>query len=176
MKNVASVVLIAFLLIGCGGKKEETAPGMAQSAKKDYISEGMRYLKEKDITRAVRSFDLAIKQEPANPNNYLMLGQIYLRLKDAGRAADTFEAATKVSPNSGDAYFFLGISRAIQQRQTEAIAAAQKSVDIFMQARDEERFKRSVALLKGLSSGASGASADISNVIQDATNNSPITQ
>jgi cytochrome c-type biogenesis protein CcmH/NrfG len=158
MKNVFGLALCVLLLTGCGGKEKTEE---AQTAgKKNYIAEGMKYLQSKDIERAIRNFDLAIKQEPTNPANYLFLGQVYLKLKNVDGAADAFEGATKVAPENGDAYFFLSVARALQGRKDEAIKSVQKSADIFMQARDEEKFKRSVAVLKSLTGEVPGTSVE----------------
>lgn len=165
MKKFLSVWLTVFLVAGCGGGKNESSTMAKTEVKKDYIAEGMKYLKEKDLERAIRSFDLAIKQDPTNANNFLFLGQIYLRLKQQDKAADTFDAATKIEPNNGQAYFYLAVSRALQQRKEDAIKAAQRSADLFMQARNEEMFKQSIALVKGLS--GAGATDSASQAIKN---------
>lgn len=173
MKNLMMMLVLAVFLTGCGGKKESGSETASVAGKKDYVAEGMMYLKEKDIERAIRSFDLAIKQDPKNPNNFLFLGQVYLRLKQNDKAADTFDAATKVDPNNGQAFFYLAVSRALQQRKADAIAAAQRSADIFLQTRNEAMFKQSVALVKGLSE-KSGQSAEqaLGDVASDDLKNS----
>ena len=169
MKKILTVIVLTLMVAGCGGGKKESSSDVTMTdVKKDYISEGMQYLKNKDLDRAIRSFDLAIKQDPRNANNYLFLGQIYLRLKQNDQAADTFDAATKVDPNNGQAHFFLAVSRALQQRKEEAILAAQRSADLFMQARNEEMFKQSIALVKGLKEKtASNASQNVNTSASD---------
>lgn len=168
MKRFLGTLLAVFLVAGCGGGKNENSTGMAKmDVKKDYIAEGMKYLKEKDLERAIRSFDLAIKQDPTNANNFLFLGQIYLRLKQQDKAADTFDAATKIEPNNGQAYFYLAVSRALQQRKEDAIKAAQRSADLFLQSRNEEMFKQSIALVKGLSGATENVTQAIKNASQD---------
>ncbi len=174
MKKVLSVMLAAVFLAGCGGGKNQESSGMAKiDAKKDYISEGMRYLKEKDLERAIRSFDLAIKQDPTNSNNFLFLGQVYLRLKQQDKAADTFDAATKIDPNNGQAFFYLAVSRALQQRKEDAVKSAQRAADLFLQSRNEEMFKQSIALVKGLSGAAENVSQAIQNPSDDVSIDMP---
>ncbi len=175
MKKFLMVCMAAVLMAGCGGGKQETSSDVASNAvKKDYIAEGMEYLKNKDLERAIQSFDLAIKQDPKNANNFLFLGQIYLRLKQNDKAADTFDAATKVDPTNGQAHFFLAVSRALQQRKAEAIQSAQRAADLFMQSRNEEMFKQSIALVKGLSAGSAQGATDAANAIAtDVSSNLP---
>lgn len=142
-------LLSLFIFSGCGQKKEEKK-FQGVSAKKDYITEGMNHLKEGDIPRAIYSFDVAIKNDPTNITNYIILGQVYMRLNNFDRAVDTLSAATRVDQNNGEVYYLLATSKAFQGEKEDAIKMAQRSVDIFMNQRDEDRFKASVALLKSL--------------------------
>jgi len=149
MKKFLFPVLILVLFVGCDSKSQTGFKGV--TAKKDYVSEGMKFLNEADIPRAIRSFDMAIKQDPTNVDNYLVLGQVYMRLKQYDRAVDTLSAATRVSPENGEVYYLLATSKALDGRMEGAIESAQRSVEIYMQNRDEDRFKKAVVLLKSLS-------------------------
>ena len=160
MRKIIGLIVFGVLLAGCGSNQSESKfQGVRE--KKDYVASGMQYLKNSDIPKAIQSFDLAIKQDPRNLNNYMILGNVYLRLKEYVRAVDTFSGAVIVDPSNGDAYYFLAISKrlksnvektlkAAQDSRAEAVKAAQRSVEIFMQNRDEVKFKRSVAFLKSL--------------------------
>ena len=162
MNKILWVVLFSVFLAGCGSNQSESKfQGVTE--KKDYLALGMQYLKKSDIPRAIQNFDQAIKQDPKNLNNYMVLGEVYMKLREYARAVDTFSGAVIVDPNSGDAYYFLAISKrlkanveknakSVEESKQEAIKAAQRSIEIFMQARDEQKFKRSVALLKSLES------------------------
>ena len=95
MKKLPIILALVALVAGCGlQKKEEGFSGVTE--KKDYVAQGFQYLQQSDITNAIQSFDLAIKQDPTNPDNYITLGQVYLRLHQPTRAIDTLTAATKV--------------------------------------------------------------------------------
>ena len=162
MNKILWVVVFSIFFVGCdSNKSESTFQGVTE--KKNYIALGMQYLKESDIPRAIQSFDQAIKQDPKNLNNYMVLGEVYLRLREYTRAVDTFSGAVLVDPNNGDAFYYLAISKrlkanvektvkSIQESKQEAVKAVQRSFEILMQARDEQKFKRSVALLKSLES------------------------
>ena len=149
MMRAIWIIFFIVGLIGCGSKDSEKK-FQGTSANKNYIDQGMNYLSKGDIKEAIRSFDEAIRQDPSNPENYITLGQVYLRLGNPVRAIDSFSAATRVDPFSGEAYYLLATSNAIDGRMKEAVDSAQKSVEIFMQERNEERFKKSLALLKSL--------------------------
>ena len=94
----------------------------------------------------------------------MILGEVYLRLKEYTRAVDTFGAATKVAPDDGEAFYFLALSKGLkskiektpqasQNSMKEAVMAAQRSVEIFVKNRDDDKFKRSVTLLRSLTEG-----------------------
>jgi Tfp pilus assembly protein PilF len=153
--------------VACG-KKEEQRQAKPAAVKaetstqaKAFIEQGVNYLNEGDIANAITSFDNSIKAEPRNPENYLVLGQVYLRLRNYGRAVDTFNAGTKVDANHGELFYFIGAANAIRYHMAEedeakqdfkqqGIAAAQRSVEIFIQQQDEQRLMAALALLKSL--------------------------
>jgi len=157
MKKNIVLLLMIVLVVGCGSKEEkkEVKGGGQQTVVKSqqYIARGMQYLNEKDIVKAIRSFDMAIKMDPANPENYLILGQVYLRLKNYQGAVDTLMAALRVAPNNPEVYYLLATCRGLRwedEDKEKAIEAAQKSVELFMQSKNEEKFKKAVVLLKSL--------------------------
>ncbi len=150
MKKVIFLVTLSVFIMGCGGSQEQSA-SQGQAGKQDYITMGFQQLENKDLPKAIQSFDLAIKQDPHNIKNYLLLGEVYLRLKNYPSAEDTFVAATKVEPNNGDGFYYLAMSRAAQaDKKQQAIAAAKKSVELYMQSKNEDAFKRAVVLLRTL--------------------------
>jgi len=149
MKNNILLMCLIVFIVGCGSNGSE-AKFKGVKDKRDYMAQGMKYLSLGDVQRAIQSFDEAIKRDPQNSEKYITLGQVYLRLKNFDRATDSFSAATRVSPDNGEAYYLLAYSKGLAGNRQDAIEAAQKSVEIFMQSKDEERFKRSLVLLRGL--------------------------
>ena len=153
-KHVGLMMSCLIFAVGCGGQKPQAKQQEFKGTEvsRDYIAQGMKFLGEADIQRAIHSFDQAIEADPKNADNYLVLGQVYLRLKQYGRAADTFLGATRVAPNNGEAYYLLATSLALNDpgNRQPAIEAAQKGVEVFMQQKDEERFKRTLVLLRSL--------------------------
>ncbi len=171
-KNILFVVMLA-MVVGCGRpqttqkqdlpKDAMSMPSVGQESNQ-LIQAGVNYLNEGEITNAIKSFDDAIRQEPTNPENYVVLGQVYLRLNKYAKAVDTFSAATRVAPDNGEIFYLLALANIFKEKKNQssgdlieaqnshksAILAVQKSIDIFMQKKDEDNFKKSVALLKGL--------------------------
>jgi len=156
MKRTIIFFMVISLIAGCGKKEQARQPKKFQGVvakKRDYAAEGIQYLKQKDIPNAIRSFDLAIKQDPSNVSHYMLLGEVYLRLKNYTQAIDTFTAATKVDPVDGDAYYFLAYSMLMRRGPHDfqnAVEALKKSIVIFTKTKDEAKLKRSVELLRTL--------------------------
>jgi len=151
MKKVIIAIILSIFIMGCGGSDEAKSKQKRQKINHDFVSDGIKYLNEKDIGKAIQSFDNAIRQEPANVENFMILGQVYMRLRQYDRAVDTFSAAIKVDPDNGEAHFLLATNKALDGRLEGAVASAQRSVELFMESQDEEKLIRSLALLKSLS-------------------------
>lgn len=153
MRQLLVLMVCAVFLAGCGGdqqaKQSPSKPsGGSQGKSQEFLTAGIQYLNQQDVARAIHSFDMAIKADPTNSENYLVLGQVYMRLKQYERAIDTFSAATRVDPNNAEAFYLLSLSKMMDGRYDKAEEAAQRSVELFMLNREEDKFKRSLALLK----------------------------
>lgn len=163
MKKFYIILVAVMFVVGCGNNNETTQKEQT-IGQTEYMTEAYAHLSEGDVTAAIENFDAAIRQNPTNTENYIPLGELYLRLKNFTAAVDTFNAATKVDPNDGEAQYFLALSSMLKARieQTQgnqkeyehyhdkALTAGKQSAEIFMQAKDEERFKKSVSLVQTL--------------------------
>ena len=176
MKKFVLIMLSVGILAGCGSNDSEQAKTKFEGVKSEnnYIAQGMDYLGQSDIVNAIKSFDMAIKEDPTNVNNYLVLGQVYLRLKQYDRAGDTFSGALRAAPDNGEVYYLLAMSRGLDGKNEQAITAVKRSVEIFMAEKNEVGFKKSVALLNGLTSAqealaeAEAAKETLTEVTEDA--------
>ncbi len=149
MRHALVLMVCAVFLAGCGGDQQAgQTKSKPSKGGNDYLAAGIQYLNQQDVARAIHSFDMAIKSDPQNIENYLVLGQVYMRLKQYERAIDTFSAATRVDPNHAEAYYLLSLSKMMDGRYEKAEKDAQRSVELFMLNREEDKFKRSLALLK----------------------------
>jgi len=148
-KKLIVMIMVVFI-VGCGSNKT-TDVTKKVSKEKDYIEQGMEYLRKSDIVNAIQSFDQAIKQDPTNPDNYLVLGQVYMKLQNYTRAVDTLRAATHISPEYGEAYYLLALANQLDGNKDEAVKAAQRSTEIFIKSKDSEKLKRSLLFLKTIS-------------------------
>lgn len=151
MKKMFIMLMAVSMFAGCGEEKQIQKMQKPSKKNQNYIAAGINYLNEQDVSRAIQSFDMAIKTDPTNVENYLVLGQVYMRLKQYERAIDTFSAAVKVSPNNPEAYYMLSLNNLLEGRYETAEKSAQRSAELFMLNREEDKLKRSVALLKTIS-------------------------
>lgn len=168
MKKVLVLIVAMVLFAGCGeakNKKEESAKADASAAvaqgsmammeatgaaPNSMISAGMEDLRKGNIRDAIKSFDEAIKANPRDVQGYLILGQTYMHLKEYNRAIDTFTVATQLEPENGQVHYLLATNFGLAGNFQMARLQAQKCVEIFRKNKDEDNFKRSVALLQGL--------------------------
>lgn len=170
MRKYLLVILLAIFVMACDKMEsvQQTSPQSQNTntaaQAKAFIDKGMEYLNQQDVVSAINSFDDAIKVDPQNPENYMVLGQVYLRLRNYDKAVDTFNAGTRVGPNYGEMFYFLAAANAVRYHlaenpeqasfyQSEGVLAAKRCVEIFVQEKDEEKFKRGLALLKSLEEG-----------------------
>ncbi len=154
MKKLILVVFVVFI-VGCGSntKEKQSSSPQVSSKSQQYIAQGMKFLNNKEVLKAIKSFDMAIKSDPANPENYIFLSEVYLKLKAPDRAIDTLRAATRVSPKNPEVQYLLATSLGIRWKDEDkqaAIEAAKKSVELFVQAKNQDQFKKAVVLLKSL--------------------------
>ncbi|MCA9400012.1 MAG: tetratricopeptide repeat protein [Candidatus Omnitrophica bacterium] len=172
MKKLLLCLVGIVFIIGCGSNTEEKKSFKGVTAKRDYIADGMNYLKQSDVKRAIQSFDLAIRQDPTNPENYVVLSQVYMRLKSYDRAVDSLQGAARVAPKNGEVQYLLATAHMLNENPEKAVESAKKSVDLFMQSRDEEKFKKAVLLLKSLTEASQpdDAASTAETMMEPATN------
>ena len=161
MRNLLIVLAMVVFVAGCGEAKKtdsaklssaEDKAGMAAApiAANPMIAAGVQHLQQGEIKDAIKSFDEAIRENPKDVQGYLILGQTYMHLKEYNRAIDTFMVATRVEPENGEAHYLLATNFGLAGNYEMARLQAQKCVEIFRRTKDEDNFKRSVALLQGL--------------------------
>lgn len=150
MNKMFILVVAVLICAGCGDDQQANQPPQPQPTKnsQEYVAAGIGYLNQQDVAKAIHNFDMAIKTDPTNVENYMILGQVYMRLKQYERAIDTFSAAIKVAPNNPEAYYMLSLNNMLDGRYDNAEKEAKRSGELFMLNREEDKFKRSVALLK----------------------------
>jgi tetratricopeptide (TPR) repeat protein len=142
MKKILIGLIAVVFIAGCGAR--------ASQEKRNYVQEGMKYLSQKDLGNAVKSFDLAIQKDPENVDTCLAVAEIYLMLKNYAAVETLCARALKLDPNRADAYYFLALTQAMQSKTTTAIEFAKRSVYLFTQQQNEKKAQAAAILLKKL--------------------------
>lgn len=165
MKQVIMVALGMLMLAGCSeapkSSGQDQSPAAAsqtaavvkespEAASEKYVAEGRTDLQSGDIVEAIRNFDNAIRQNPRNTGAYMVLGETYLHVRNYDKAIDTLTAALIVDPRNGSANYLLAMAYNLRGDKDLALQHAQKSTQIFQDAKDAENFKKSLILLQGL--------------------------
>lgn len=184
MRKIMSLVLIGILFYGCSsqdkagtqGKTEADTNDMARTAlqqngekrnsqlennKQKLLKMGMEYLNQSKIPEAIYSFNQAVLLDPSDASSSFVLAQTYMHLKKYENALSVLDNVITMQPDNGQAYYLKGITSGLAGNKQQAIEAAQKSIAIFQEKKDENNFKRAIALLQGLS--AANNPADLNN-------------
>ena len=178
MKKIICWLAAGIFLSGCGSQEQsqkenqtsstETQMKMARPQNQDLenkkhllIKAGMDHLNKAEVAEAVKAFGEAIKIDPADTSAYFILAQTYLRLQNFEDAVNVLNSVIKIEPDNGLAYYLKSVASGASGKKQEAIEAAQKSVALFQEHRDEDNFKRALALLQGLSAPGQAANAAV---------------
>jgi tetratricopeptide (TPR) repeat protein len=170
MKRFIVCLLIAGVALAGCAKKEAVSSKEDQA--RQYLVEGTAFLKQGDLTQAIRSFAAAIKVAPDYFESYYMLGETLIRLKQFPQAASVMSAAVRQFPNNGLAYYLLAMAHEGSQQTVAAIVAARRSVELFNAAGDKEGTQRAMILLATFVSAAKAEAEKqmAENAAKDAAN------
>jgi tetratricopeptide (TPR) repeat protein len=149
MSRYALWVIPFLAILGCESRLVDQNRNVPSKVG-DHIQEGIQHLQQANTVEAIKSFDEAIKNNPTDPSGYIILGETYMRLQEYNRAVDSLNAASRVAPDKGEIFYLLAINYGLLGKRDLAKENAQKSVEKFRLAKDEENFLRSLALLQGL--------------------------
>lgn len=123
-----------------------------ESKKRQLLQTGMQQLSEADVTDAIKTFGEVIKLDPTDTRGYFVLVQTYIRLQNFENASNVLDTIIKLDPENGQAFYLKAITSGFLGQKDIAMVAAQKSAQIFQEKRDEENFKKSIALVQSLQS------------------------
>ena len=170
MRKITILVLTGVLLYGCSandkaktqGNTDADSNGMAKTAMKQnselemnkqrLLKVGMEYLNQAKIPEAIKVLNQAVLLDPSDASVSFVLAQTYMHFKRYDNALSVLDKIIELEPDNGEAYYFKSLASSLSGNRQQALEAAQKSVAIFQEKRDEKNFKRAVVLLRGLSS------------------------
>ena len=170
MRKITVLVLTGVLLYGCSANDKAKTQGntdannkaLAKTARKHnselennkqrLLKAGMEYLSQAKIPEALKVLNQAVLLDPGDASVSFVLAQTYMHLKRYDNALGVLDKVIKLEPDNGEAYYFKSLASGLSGDREQALEAAQKSVVIFQEKRDEKNFKRALGLLRGLSS------------------------
>lgn len=145
MKRFLFIAVAILMIQGCGSNDNAAKQ---ESLKVDYTAKAVELLNQGDVPNAVINFQKAIQEAPQDVQRYTTLAQLYLRLQQYERAAALLVQAVSVDPNNGETFYLLSMAYGFQQDFENAKQSAQRSAQIFSEARDEANFRKALILLK----------------------------
>lgn len=161
------LIILTFVIIGCGKKEQVKEMRDTGTVKNQYVKKGMEYLAASDVPQAIKNFDEAIRHDPTNSANYVILGQVYMKLNNLPKAVDTLRAATRVDPNDGNIYYLLAFAEGLDGRKEKAVDSAKRSVELFVQAKEQEKLVKAMALLQSLVDSTKAEGESLSEALQN---------
>lgn len=137
LKSVA-LVLLAGLLLSCGGKEERKAK---------YLERGKTYLAEKNYEKAKIEFKNVLQIDPKDAQGYLYLGQVEEKGRNWSNAFGSYKKASELDPELIEprvrlAKFYLAQANALKTRgdkdqEANALGLVQEQIKE-IRARDPE--------------------------------------
>jgi tetratricopeptide (TPR) repeat protein len=88
---------------------------------------GQHYFSTKEIAKAEKEYEEAIRMRPDLPGLRMELGQVYAAVSDWPKAEELFRQETQLQPGSAQAAFRLGDSMMKQGKMKEAVSELQRS-------------------------------------------------
>jgi Tfp pilus assembly protein PilF len=172
MKKIMGVILVVLLasstvmFTGCG-KKEKAS---VDPRSRQMLMEGMVYLKQGEVVKAVQNFAMAIKSSPDYFEAYYILGETFIHLKQFSQAQAVLTGAVNRFPENPMAYYLLAAAYEGSGNMMPAIVSARKSIDLFQAKQDEEGVRRATIMLGALVQAAKQQSEAnmVNNAAEDA--------
>lgn len=114
------------------------------------FQQGVDFLNQQDVAKAVVSFEGAIQVDPANLPPYMYLAEIFIKMKSYPQAITVLERAVGVFPDNGYVFYMLSLANQGNQTPLPAVLAARRSVELFQAQKNEEGYKQSMLLMESL--------------------------
>lgn len=154
------VFFVCLSIVGCNSREKmpakkaaETDSNLTKQASAKLIQQGVEFLNQKDVAKAVVSLEGAIQVDPANLQPYMLLSEIFMRMKSYPEAIAILERAVGVFPDNGYVFYMLSLANQGNQAPLPAVLAARRSVEIFQAQKNEDGYKQSMLLMEALIKG-----------------------
>jgi len=151
------VFVVVLTVAGCNSREQASkkkapmpGPNMPQQAAVKLMQQGVEFLNQKDIAKAVVSFEGAIQVDPKNLQPYMVLAEIFMRVKSYPEAIGILERAINVFPDNGYVFYMLSLANEGNKAPLPAVLAARRSVELFKAQNNEDGYKQSLLLMEAL--------------------------
>lgn len=158
VRNFLIICCVCLLIVGCNSREkmpeQKTGavddPQLLKEASAKLIQQGVEFLNQKDVAKAVVSFEGAIQVDPTNLQPYMVLSEIFMRMKSYPEAITVLERAVTLFPDNGYVFYMLSLANQGNQTPLPAVLAARKSVELFQAQKNEEGYKQAMMLMDAL--------------------------
>ena len=151
------VILVALLsIVGCNAREQAqdknagSNPALVKEAAAKLMQQGVQFLNQKDIPKAVVSFEAAIKVDPTNVQPYMVLSEVFMTLKSYPEAINVLGRAANVFPENGYVFYMLSVANQNYGASLPAVLAARHSAELFKAQNNQEGFGQAALLVQSL--------------------------
>lgn len=151
------IFIIVLSIAGCNSRERSPEkrspvpdPNLPKQAAAKLLQQGVDFLNQKDIAKAVVSFEGAIQVDPKNLQPYMVLAEVFMRMKSYPEAIVILERAATVFSDNGYVFYMLSLANEGNKTPLPAVLAARKSVELFQTQNNQEGYKQSMLLMEAL--------------------------
>ena len=141
MKQVISLIIVAFLLVSCQGKKSSTA----------FFEEGEKLFNQQKYDDAIAKYKEGITLSPESPVGYNLLGMAYRFKYNAVRGVslkeleiDAFKKSIECDSTFWTAYINLGATYFYAGRKKEAVPLLKKALMLNPEHHEKEQIQKMI--------------------------------
>ena len=152
-----TILVVILSVTGCNSREQalpkkavSTNSAMPQQAAAKLMQQGVQFLGDKDIAKAVVSFEGAIQVDPTNPQPYMVIAEVFMRMKSYPEAIAILERAVNTFPDNGYVFYMLSLANEGNKNPLPAVLAARKSLELFKAQNNEDGYKQSMMLIEAL--------------------------
>jgi tetratricopeptide (TPR) repeat protein len=99
-------------------------------AKKDLYKKGVNQMASEKLEEAIRSFDLALRIDPAYVDAWIKKGYCHFHLDDYAQAVASYDKALQIDVNNAEAWNMKGLAYYKMKNYEKAIECCEKAIDI----------------------------------------------
>ncbi|MBL8013705.1 MAG: tetratricopeptide repeat protein [Candidatus Omnitrophica bacterium] len=157
MRKLLIILFVGLSIFGCNSREKQPEKkaavvdsSLSKQAAMKLIQQGVDFLNQQDVAKAIVSFEGAVQVDPSNLQPYMYLAEIFIKMKSYPQAIGVLERAIDTFPDNGYLFYMLSLSNQGNQTPLPAVLAARRSVELFQAQKNEEGYKQSLLLMESL--------------------------